>query len=475
MKIGRIQGSALLSPRRFFLKTIDGLLTPRIESENVTYSALIEPKDEVVLVLGNENRVEITEEGITITGKGKDELDLGQSYLRQLKLIFDARLPICSFSFYSPSYRYRGFHIDCVRHFVSVEELKRLIDAMSLVGYNYFHWHLTDDQGWRFAVPGYDRLETISSTRYIYDNNDQKHVHKGFYSREDLEAIEEFSKERGITVIPEMETPGHAEALLSAYPEFGCTGKEIPVQNNWGVFENVMNPSSPELWVFLEKAIAELASVFHGPFIHIGGDECPHKQWEGHQGCRKIMEEYGLKDTNELQGWFTSKASGIVKKYGKRAMGWDEVVDAPSIDKDVVVMSWRGLDGARKATARGHNVVLCPENGGCYMDRYQSHDPWELGNLSYSLPKESYDLDISMKELGEKERSLILGAQCCVWGEKLHSGREMEYMLFPRVFILGENLWLGDRKNWEKMKDRRKVLSDITWKLNLVSCPGSWD
>ena len=147
MKIGRIQGSALLSPRRFFLKTIDGLLTPRIESENVTYSALIEPKDEVVLVLGNENRVEITEEGITITGKGKDELDLGQSYLRQLKLIFDARLPICSFSFYSPSYRYRGFHIDCVRHFVSVEELKRLIDAMSLVGYNYFHWHLTDDQG----------------------------------------------------------------------------------------------------------------------------------------------------------------------------------------------------------------------------------------------------------------------------------------------------------------------------------------
>ena len=156
-------------------------------------------------------------------------------------------------------------------------------------------------------------------------------------------------------------------------------------------------------------------------------------------------------------------------------MGWDEVVDATSIDKDVVVMSWRGLDGARKATARGHNVVLCPENGGCYMDRYQSHDPWELGNLSYSLPKESYDLDISMKELGEKERSLILGAQCCVWGEKLHSGREMEYMLFPRVFILGENLWLGDRKNWEKMKDRRKVLSDITWKLNLVSCPGSWD
>ena len=347
---------------------------------------------------------------------------------------------------------------------------------MSLVGFNYFHWHLTDDQGWRFPVPGYDKLEEISSKRYIYDNNDQKHVHQGFYHREDLEYVNEYCKEKGITVIPEIETPGHAEALIAAYPEFGCTGNKIEVQNNWGVFENVMNPSSPQLWVFLDAAIKELSSIFDGPFIHIGGDECPHTQWEDHEGCKAIMEENGLSNTSELQGWFTSRVSEIVKKYGKRAIGWDEVVDAPEIDKDVVVMSWRGLNGARTASSRGHNVILCPENGGCYFDRYPSLEPWELGNLSLSIPKDSYDLDISMKELEEDRRNLILGAQCCIWGEKIHSGREMEFMLFPRAYILAENLWLGEeRKDWEKIKDRKDILALLSYKMDLLCNPGKWE
>lgn len=347
---------------------------------------------------------------------------------------------------------------------------------MSLVGFNYFHWHLTDDQGWRFPVPGYEKLEEISSKRHIYDNNDQKHVHQGFYQREDLEYVNKYCKEKGITVIPEIETPGHAEALLASYPEFGCTGNKIEVQNNWGVFENVMNPASETLWVFLDAAVKELASIFDGPFIHIGGDECPHTQWEDHEGCKAIMAENGLSDTSELQGWFTSCVSEIVKKYGKRAIGWDEVVDAPEIDKDVVVMSWRGLNGARTATSRGHNVILCPENGGCYFDRYPSVDPWELGNLSLSIPKDSYDLDISMKELEEDRRNLILGAQCCIWGEKIHSGREMEFMLFPRAYILAENLWLGEeRKDWDKIKDRKDILALLSYKMDLLCNPGKWE
>ena len=458
------------------MKTLEKLLTPRIQSENVHYDTLISFPLPTVEVICDENRVEITIDKIVLKGKGEDEISLATGYIRQLSLLFDGSLPLCSFTFYSPSYRYRGFHIDCVRHFVPKDELKRLIDAMSLVGYNYFHWHLTDDQGWRFPVPGYDKLEEISSKRYIYDNNDQNHIHQGLYKREDLEEIRDFCKERGITVIPEIEMPGHAEALLAAYPEFGCTGKKIDVQNNWGVFENVMNPSSPELWEFLDAAIKEVASIFDGPFIHIGGDECPHVQWEDHPGCLEIMKENGLKNTSELQGWFTSKASALVKKYNKRAMGWDEVVDAPEIDKDVVVMSWRGLNGARIATGRGHNVVLCPENGGCYFHRYQTKNSWDLGNLSLSIPKASYDLDISMDELSEECRDLVLGAQCCLWGEKLHSGREMEYMLFPRVFILGENLWLGEkRKSWEKMKERKNALGILCWKLNLLCSPGEWE
>ena len=458
------------------MKTIESLLTPRIESENVKYDTLVGYSLPCEKVTSDENRVEITEEKIVIKGRGKDELALGEGYIKQLSLIFNGSLPVCSFSFYSPAYKYRGFHIDCSRHFVSREELLRIIDAMSLVGFNYFHWHLTDDQGWRFPVPGYEKLEEISSKRHIYDNNDQKHVHQGFYQREDLEYVNKYCKEKGITVIPEIETPGHAEALLASYPEFGCTGNKIEVQNNWGVFENVMNPASETLWVFLDAAIKELASIFDGPFIHIGGDECPHTQWEDHEGCKAIMAENGLSDTSELQGWFTSCVSEIVKKYGKRAIGWDEVVDAPEIDKDVVVMSWRGLNGARTATSRGHNVILCPENGGCYFDRYPSVDPWELGNLSLSIPKDSYDLDISMKELEEDRRNLILGAQCCIWGEKIHSGREMEFMLFPRAYILAENLWLGEeRKDWDKIKDRKDILALLFYKMDLLCNPGKWE
>ena len=457
------------------MKTIESLLTPRIESENVKYDTLIGYSLPCEKVTSDENRVEITEEKILIKGRGKDELALGEGYIKQLSLIFNGSLPVCSFSFYSPAYKYRGFHIDCSRHFVSREELLRIIDAMSLVGFNYFHWHLTDDQGWRFPVPGYEKLEEISSKRHIYDNNDQKHVHQGFYQREDLEYVNKYCKEKGITVIPEIETPGHAEALLASYPEFGCTGNKIEVQNNWGVFENVMNPASETLWVFLDAAVKELASIFDGPFIHIGGDECPHTQWEDHEGCKAIMAENGLSNTSELQGWFTSRVSEIVKKYGKRAIGWDEVVDAPEIDKDVVVMSWRGLNGARTATSRGHNVILCPENGGCYFDRYPSVDPWELGNLSLSIPKDSYDLDISMKELEEDRRNLILGAQCCIWGEKIHSGREMEFMLFPRAYILAENLWLGEeRKDWDKIKDRKDILALLSYKMALLCNPGKW-
>ena len=458
------------------MKTIDCLLTPRIESENVKYDTLVSYPISCEKAIADENRVTISTDKIVITGKGEDELSLAEGYIKQLSLIFDGFIPVCSFTFYSPQYKYRGFHLDCVRHFIPREELLRIIDTMSLVGYNYFHWHLTDDQGWRFPVPNYDKLEEISSKRYIYDNDSRNHIHQGFYSREDLETVNKYAEERGITVIPEIETPGHAEALLAAYPEFGCTGNKIDVQNNWGVFENVMNPSSPELWVFLEAAIKELASIFHGPFIHIGGDECPHVQWETHEGCRRIMEENGLKNTSELQGWFTTKVSGIVKRNGKRAIGWDEVVDSPEIDKDVVVMSWRGLGGARIASSRGHNVVLCPENGGCYLDRFPSTEPWELGNLSLSVPKASYDLDISMKELDEEKRKLVLGAQCCLWGERLHSGREMEMMVFPRAYILAENLWLGEeRKDWGKMKERKDVLSLISWRKDILCNPGKWE
>ena len=454
---------------------VDKLLVPSIKSRNVKVERLIEKPDEIKTQTCDINKVVISDEGTLVYGIGEDERRMGRNYVEMLSLLFENKVPVCEFEFYSPSVRYRGFHIDTVRFFFPIDELKRIIKAMSLFGFNYFHFHLTDDQGWRFPVEGYERLESVSSHCYRPYNDDNNHSVGGFYSLDDLRDIEEYSRSLGITVIPEIETPGHSEALLAAYPEFGCTGNKIDVQYNYGVFENVMNPASPELWSFLDKAFGTLSSIFSSPYINIGGDECPHKQWKDNKECIALMEREGISNVDDLQGWFTSRVSSLVSSYGKRAIGWDEVVDAPLKDNSVVVMSWRGLEGARKATSRGHSVILCPQTDGCYLDRYPSSDDWEKGNLSICTPKDIFNLDISMKELSEKERALVLGAQCNLWCEKIESGREAELMLFPRAFILAENLWLGERKNWDEIKEKRKALYDLCFYLDIVCSPLKWD
>ena len=456
--------------------SIDKLLVPSINSKDVTAERLIEKPEKITRITGASiNSVSICPGEIIIHGRGDEEVRQGVNYTEVLSLLFEGKLPVCSFEFCSPAVKYRGFHIDCVRCFFSVEELRRIIRAFALTGFNYFHFHLTDDQGWRFPVEGYPRLESVSSKRFRYENDDNNHISGGFYTLDDLREIERYCTSLGITVIPEIETPGHAEALVAAYPEMGCTGKEIPVQSNYGIFENVMNPASPALWTFLDRAFGTLSSVFHGEYIHIGGDECPHVQWAQNEDCLALMKKEGIDNVDDLQGWFTTKVSSIVRKYGKRAIGWDEVVDAPGVDRSVVVMSWRGLEGARKATAMGHEVILCPQTEGCYLDRYPSRDDWEKGNLSVCTPRDIFNLDISMKELDEEKRGLILGAQCNLWCEKIESGREAEMMLFPRAFILAENLWRGEAKDWNDMKSRRKVLYDLCFHLNLVCSPLEWD
>ncbi|MCQ2411602.1 MAG: family 20 glycosylhydrolase [Sphaerochaetaceae bacterium] len=453
---------------------IENLLVPQIASTNVVVTELVDLTPVTVNPKASVNEVIIEQGRIVVNAQCEESARQGQNYVKQLELLFEGKVPTCQFDFYNPVWRYRGFHIDVVRHFMSVKELKRIIRAMALVGFNHFHWHLTDDQGWRFAVDGYEKLESISSKRVKYEFDDERNVHSGFYSDADLKDVVDYCSELGIEVIPEVEMPGHAEALLAAYPEFGCTGKEIPVQNSWGIFENVMNPASEQLWTFLKATIAKLVSIFPSKYIHIGGDECPHVQWETNEGCQRIMKENGLKDTNELQGWFTSKASALVKSFGKRAIGWDEVVDAPEIDESVVVMSWRGLEGAKIASSRGHEVILTPQNAGCYLDRYQTSEDYELGNWSICTARDAFDLDISMKDLPQKQRDLILGAQCNLWAEKIHTGREAEYMMFPRAFILADNLWLGEKRDWDSLCARKKAMADLCYYLDLVCSPAKW-
>ena len=419
-------------------------------------------------------KIEISDSHIEINAENEEAQLLSLGYLRQLSAIYEGKLPACNISFEKPEQGYRGIHLDCARHFFSTGEIKRLLSVFAVLGFNIFHWHLTDDQGWRFPVEGYPLLEEIASKRLDPEYDDGR-MEGGFYQMEDLKDIVNYAAALGITVIPEIELPGHATALLAAYPEFGCTGKKLSVPKKWGVFEDVMNPTSDKLWVFIDKAIKTLADVFPGPYIHIGGDECPHVQWEKNESCQKAMKENGLKTTMELQGWFTTKVARIVSSYGKRAMGWDEIVDAPEIDKSVIIMSWRGLDGARKATSRGHQVILCPEaGGGCYFDRFQSTDDWEPGNLTISPLKCVYNLDFNMMELKPEERALILGGQGNMWTEKLRFGRSIEYMYFPRTFALAENLWRGDKRNWKEFEERRKYIFRILVDLDMAFSTAEW-
>lgn len=457
------------------METIDRLLTPQIKSDNVTYSSFTEN-----VIIEEEtgcksNTIRISSGKARISGLTAEEVNQGKKYLKQLQILFEGRLPECEFEFFSPAYGYRGFLIDVVRHFIPIDELKRIINVMSLAGFNVFHWHLTDDQGWRFKVPGYDKLETISSTRKFDEYHNYTMTHSGIYSDEDLKEIVDFCAQRNVNVVPEIELPGHAEALLAAYPQFGCTGKQIEVQTKWGIFENVMNPASEELWTFIETAIGKLASIFPYEYICIGGDECIHGQWDQNEECLQLIKRLGISNSNELQGWFTSRAAKIVASHGKRALGWDEVVDAPEIDKSVIVMSWRGLNGAKIASSRGHNVILCPEQG-CYMDKGYTDDSFEPKQWGTYSVKDTFNVDVSMKELPQKQRNLILGAQCNIFCEQMHNGREVEYMMFPRVFALADNLWLGEEnKNWEKFKKRRTAIRDLCWNLDIVCSPARWE
>ncbi len=453
---------------------IERLISPQILSEGVSYEKTTKIAKVETFEGGACNRVHIDERHALVEGRSSAEVNQGLGYIRQLEVLFDGKVPVCEFEFSSPVYGYRGFMMDVCRHFMPLDELKRIIDLMSMVGYNIFHWHLTDDQGWRFKVDGYPLLESIAAIRKNTDYMGYSFDYGGLYSDEELSELVSFCEKRGVTVIPEIEMPGHTKALLAAYPEFGCTGKKVAVESHWGIFEDVVNPSSEALWSFLDAAVSKLSRIFSGPYIHIGGDECPHVQWEANEGCIRLMEKNGLKDSYELQGWFTSKLARLVSSHGKRAMGWDEVVDAPSIDSSVVVMSWRGLEGARKASSRGHDVVLCPQQG-MYMDKGYTPDCFEPRQWGVYSLKDSFSIDIGMQELPKEQRDLILGAQCNVWTERMANGRSVEYMLFPRVLVLADNLWLGPGRDWKKVCARRDAMRELCWKLNIVCSPSPWE
>ena len=362
----------------------------------------------------------------------------------------------------APRFAYRGMHLDVARHFFSVEEVKRYLDVMAIHKLNRFHWHLTDDQGWRIEIKKYPELTTVGSIRKKtmirkeWDNYDNT-PYGGYYTQDEIRDIVAYAADRAITVIPEIDLPGHMLSALTAYPELGCTGGPYEVWGRWGVADDVLCPGREKTFEFLEGVLTEVMELFPSEYIHIGGDECPKVRWEKCPRCQAKIRQLGLKDDGEhtaehyLQSYVTDRIGKFLAQHGRRIIGWDEILEgrAPS---DAVVMSWRGSEGGIAAAKLGHDVIMTP-NSHFYFDYYQSLDtdaePFGIGG--YIPMEQVYSYDPAFPELTPEQQKHILGVQANLWTEYVLSDEHLEYMLLPRLAALSEVQWcLPETKDWNR-------------------------
>ena len=364
----------------------------------------------------------------------------------------------CLNIFDQPKYAWRGMHLDCARHFFSVEFVKKYIDYLAMYKFNTFHWHLTDDQGWRIEIKQYPKLTEVGAWRngsMIGHYNEQKYDDKrygGFYTQDQIKEVVAYAKQRHITVVPEIEMPGHAVAALAAYPQYSCTGGPFEVEKQWGVLDDVFCPKE-ETFTFLQNILTEVIALFPSQYIHVGGDECPKTRWKSCQHCQALIKEKGLHDEHELQSYFIQRIEKFVNSKGRKIIGWDEILEG-GLAPNAAVMSWRGTEGGIAAAKQKHYVVMTPGSH-CYFDHYQGNpknEPLAIGG--YTPVEKVYEFNPIPKELTGEESKYILGAQANVWTEYINTPEQVEYMIFPRMLALSEVLW--GTSNPEKYADFEK-------------------
>ncbi|WP_239021972.1 beta-N-acetylhexosaminidase [Pontimicrobium aquaticum] len=346
-----------------------------------------------------------------------------------------------------PQFSYRGMHLDVGRHMFSVDFIKKYIDALALLKMNTFHWHLTEDQGWRIEIKKYPKLQEIAAFRnetLIGHYNDQPHQfdgkqYGGYYTQEEVKEVVAYAQSRFVTVIPEIELPGHSQAAIAAYPELGCTGEQVNVATKWGVFEEIYCPKE-ETFAFLEDVLDEVLALFPSEFIHIGGDEAPKTRWKHCNHCQALIKKEGLKDEHELQSYFISRIETYLNSKGRQIIGWDEILEG-GLAPNATVMSWRGISGAIEAAKQHHNVVMTPTSH-CYFDYYQSENDNEPIAIGGYLPLEKvYNFNPIPDELTKEEAKYVLGAQGNIWTEYMKTSEQVEYMAFPRILAMSEVVW----------------------------------
>jgi hexosaminidase len=376
-----------------------------------------------------------------------------------------------------PRFEYRGMHLDCSRHFWSVDFVKQYIDYLALHKFNKFHWHLTDDQGWRIEIKKYPKLTSVGSWRngtiigrYPGTGNDGI-KYGGYYTQEQIKEVVKYAADRYIDVIPEIEMPGHASAAIAAYPELSCfpdepttryfpkeckwngdtTGKQV--QQTWGVFDDVFCAGQEKTFSFLQDVMDEVLALFPSKIIHVGGDECPKENWKRCPPCQQRMKEHKLKDEHELQSYFIQRMEKYLNSKGRTLMGWDEILEG-GLAPNAMVMSWRGEKGGIEAAQQNHDVVMTPGNP-VYFDHTQSENEDSVTIGGFNPIEKVYGYDPVPAVLTAEQAKHILGAQANVWTEYMKNTKKAEYMIFPRIAALSEVLWSKkENKSWADFEKR---------------------
>jgi len=360
-----------------------------------------------------------------------------------------------------PRFPWRGMHLDVARHYVPLDFIKKYIDNMAMHKLNTFHWHLTDDQGWRIEIKKYPKLTQVGAWRkesLIGHVSTEPHQfdgipHGGFYTQAEAKEIVQYAKDRFIKVVPEIEMPGHAKAAIAAYPELGVTGLPVEVGTYWGVFPDIFNVEE-YTFSFLEDVVTEVMNIFPSEYIHIGGDEAIKDQWKASDKIQKKIKELGLKDEHELQSYFIRRMENFINSKGKKIIGWDEILEG-GLAPNATVMSWQGIEGGIEAAKSGHDVIMTPIQS-LYFWWYQGNPKTEpLAAGGYITLEKVYQYDPVPSILTPEQAKRILGAQACAWAEYMEDPKKVEYMVFPRMSALAEIVWTpNEKKNWNDFKVR---------------------
>lgn len=361
----------------------------------------------------------------------------------------------------APRFKWRGLMLDSCRHFWDVDFIKKFIDLMALHKFNIFHWHLTEDQGWRIEIKKYPKLTEIAAWR----KEDDGKKYGGFYSQKQIREIVEYAAERYITVLPEIEMPGHSEAAIATYPELSCMGAPVEIPNKWGVFENVYCAGNENVFAFLEDVLIEVFQLFPGKYIHIGGDECPKANWKKCPKCQQRIIDEKLKNEDELQSYFIRRMENFINKNGKNLIGWDEILEG-GLAPNATVMSWRGTEGGISAAKQGHDVVMSPTTH-CYFDYPQKSDgKIDIGGATTTTEK-VFEFEPIPNILSEEEARHVLGGQGNIWTEHIATKARLEEMAYPRACALAEKLW--SQKNSADYADFEKRLAHHFKRLDILS------